>query len=86
LAFILLQTIIDIKRRNEYGKEKNKWKIAFWWYFAVSIVLLLFMVGFSAYHAIDKAYTIAYNSDGWAWDRNDKDDLAAIINIRVYIE
>ncbi|GHT17164.1 hypothetical protein FACS189429_0660 [Bacteroidia bacterium] len=61
-------------------KGKNKWKVAFWWYFAVSIVLLLFVVGYSAYTVINEAYTIAYNSDGWAWDREDKDNLAIIVN------
>jgi hypothetical protein len=61
-------------------KKRNKWKVVFLWYFAVSIVLLVFVVGYSAYIVINKAYTIAYNSDGWAWDREDKDNLAIIVN------
>ncbi|MDR0830758.1 MAG: hypothetical protein LBN95_11715 [Prevotellaceae bacterium] len=44
-------------------KEKNKWKIVFWWYFVISIILLLFVVGFSTYTVIDQAYTIMYRTD-----------------------
>ena len=58
----------------------NKWKKAFWISTIISTLLLIFVICYSVYTVVNNAYTIAYHIDSWAWDREDKDNLTAIIN------
>ena len=58
----------------------NKWKKAFWLSTIISVLLLIFVICYSIYTIVDQAYTIAYQSDSWDWEREDKDNLITIIN------
>jgi hypothetical protein len=58
----------------------KNWKKIFWWYFGISIVIFLFVVGFSAYQIIDQAYTISYQQDGYKYTENDLENIIEIFN------
>jgi len=55
---------------------KNKWKLAFWICFSISI----FIFSFSIYSIIDQGVTLTYMEEGYSETENDLLALSVIIN------
>jgi len=54
----------------------SAWKIAFW----SCLMILIFVIGFSAYLIIDQGVTLTYQKEGYIATENDLDEIIGIIN------